>query len=472
MYGAIYKTDPSVMDKEDLKKYFSKALDAGQMHQLEQSSQSDPFAFEAMEGYEQMGLAPGDLMDLDQKLKKRVFPDARMAWWKITSMAASIGIVLGLFGGWLLFGLKDELQSKTVSQNSSIVLADSNAQNSEVKAEQDFVTETETSAGTIVSNVEPVTSNPVPISTETAVQSKNDIQEDAPVITNELQLSVTPKASEMEPEREAKRSVAKPSAIVSSSPILKKSEAQPIPVIAAADKKSAAISSAPASVSTKSPSKPSPEIVRFEEKTEAKQNVSLADNSKSIKSDKAPIAALAKKKGREKPLIEEPPYKKAGEEISLSGLADMLQQDKNEAAQSSKADGASAPVLVPNENKKPEVFKYDYDKADAQKVKPEASGREKKSKIKIPLDVLPSNITFEDYVRIKLRDKAYKCPKKGIVKLFVNLDKNKKIEDFTILEVNNKVCVDYAKAIVEDWIIEKVGMYDENRAYQFIINFN
>jgi hypothetical protein len=461
LYGAIYTAEPIVMDKADFKKYFSKALDAEQMHRVEQESQMDPFAFEAMEGYAQMGLNSNDLIDLDTRLKKRVLPEARYAWWKIASMAASIGIILGLFGGWILFGLKNELQPKTVSQNLEMLKSDSSIQNVEqtntVESEEIPVLEIKEDNTTNKESLSPTVGNTrvetiSPSSERTSKARENVSKDNAPLSPKEALASKAP-------EKDMKRSELKSSPSLNQVPPESKSNA----VLPSAPTNSIAV--------TKRTIKPSPEIVRLEEKTEAKPSIAKSANGEQIKVSKPPIIAIAEKKAKEKTISEEAPYKKAGDEISLSGLTDMLKQDQNETVQSGKADGASAPILAPIENKKQEVFKYDYDKVETQKSKSEINGREKKSKLKIPLDVLPTNITFEDYVRVKLRDKAYKCPKKGMVKLFVNLDKNKKIEDFTILEVNNKVCVDYAKAIVEDWILEKSGMYDENRADQFIINF-
>ncbi len=464
MYGAIYKGEPIVMDKADFKKYFSKALDADQMHRLEQESQTDPFAFEAMEGYEQMGLNPNDLMDLDTRLNKRVFPEARLAWWKIASMAASIGIVLGLIGGWVLFGLKNELQPKTVSQNIETLKPDSSIQNvaptSTKELEEAPVLEVKDDKANTITNDESVIQAATNNSAETMVSPSesiskalvNDAKDDAPLSPKE---TIVSKPS----EKDVKGSAVKPSSVLNLIQPENKSTAILPPV------------STNLSKVAKRASKPSPEIIRLEEKTEAKPSIAKSSNPEQIKMNKSPISAIAEKKAKEKTIKEEAPYKKVGEEISLSGLTDMLKQDQNEAVKSNNADGASAPILEPIESKKQEVFKYDYDKVETQKSKSEGNGREKKSKIKIPLDVLPTNITFEDYVRVKLRDKSFRCPKKGSVKLIVNLDKNKKIGDFTIMEINNKICVDYAKAILEEWISEKAALYDASTAYQFVINF-
>jgi hypothetical protein len=448
------------MNKEELKKYFSEQLSDVDRHQLEKAAQTDAFAYEAMEGFEQAGISEADLNDLNTRLQNRVFEKEKVRafnWWKISGIAASIGIVLGLFGGWLLFGLKDEMKSSIVSQKVETtvkeeappkiheVIADKEnaqapiAENGEVKMDEAPVIEIKSNNAPAADMAEPQPIVALPpiaskvVETEKVVLPSAIAKPTSEKKTISSNLNTTPEVSGK--VSRAETTVAKDEFTIS------------------ANKE----------VLAKKPVKA--EIVKTEMDAVAKTK-----SIKAIPNDKKVSARTASKAA-------EPAYKSAGEEISLGGLADMLKQEQNEAAKDkiSKADDMEAPVIVKEEEKKSEVYKYDYDKAAStkkSKAVTDENAREKKSKIKIPLDVLPSNITFEDYVKIKLREKAYRCPKKGSVKLFVNLDKNKKIEDFTILEVNNKVCVDYAKAIVEEWLSDKASMYDENRAYQFIVNFN
>jgi hypothetical protein len=449
------------MNKEELKKYFSEQLSDVDRHQLEKSAQTDAFAYEAMEGFEQEGISEADLKDLDMRLQNRVFEKDKVRvfnWWKISGIAASIGIVLGLFGGWLLFGLKDEMKSNIVSQ----------------KVESTVKEETPSRINEVV----------------VAAEKK----ESAPALENELKQDLAPTAETKSNNATPTADMAVPQPIVAAQPAANKVvEAEKV-VLPSAIAKPSAEKKAIINNSSSAP-EVSGKVSRAET-TVAKDEFSISASKESVakKAVKAEVVktemdAVAKTKSikaapadkkvaaRAASKPTEPAYKSAGEEISLGGLADMLKQEQNETAKDkiSKADGIDAPVIAKEEEKKPEVYKYDYDKAPTvkkSKAVTDENLREKKSKIKIPLDVLPSNITFEDYVKIKLREKVYRCPKKGSVKLFVNLDKNKKIEDFTILEINNKVCVDYAKAIVEEWLSDKAAMYDENRAYQFIVNFN
>jgi hypothetical protein len=451
------------MNKEELKKYFSGQLSDVNRHQLEKAAQTDAFAYEAMEGFEQEGISEADLKDLNMRLQNRVFEKDKVRvfnWWKISGIAASIGMVLGLFGGWLLFGLKDEMKSNIVSQ----------------KVESTVKEETPSGINEVVVAAEkkesaPALENEVKQDLATTVETKsNNATPTADMAVPQPIVAAQPVANKVvETEK-----VVLPSAIAKPSPEKK----MIISNSSSAPEVSGKVSRAETTVAkdefSMSASKES--VAKKPVKTEVSKtelNVATVAKTKSIKAaptDKKVAARTASKSV-------EPAYKSAGEEISLGGLADMLKQEQNETAKDkmSKADDMEVPVIVKEEEKKPEVYKYDYDKAASTKKSKAVTDenlREKKSKIKIPLDVLPSNITFEDYVKIKLREKAYRCPQKGSVKLFVNLDKNKKIEDFTILEVNNKVCVDYAKAIVEEWISDKAAMYDENRAYQFIVNFN
>jgi hypothetical protein len=435
------------MNKEELKKYLSEQLGDVDRHKLEKSAQTDPFAYEAMEGFDQLGMSEADLTDLDNRLENRVFEKEKVRvfnWWRISAVAASIGLVIGLLGGWLLFGLKDELKQTEVSQKVETPIESDKA--SAVKEEVNVAPQLET-----VSSIE----------AEKEVAPVADLKEKA-VVSNEIKHEAISATQSTEPVEKALRSDNVVSRSVDVAPIETK-------------KASPAVETA----KLKTESLPSP--------SGAIKKDNLGKESAVVNAPKAVIAAEAKttkpeviaanKKSKSRTIIkaEEPAYKSAGEEISLGGLADMLKQEQNEVAKERKVDANTAPIINKEPEKKQEVFKYDYDKAENSKptkTRTEESGREKKSKIKIALDVLPVNITFEDYVKIKLREKAYRCPKKGSVKLFVNLDKDKKIEDFTMLEVNNKVCIDYAKAIVEEWITEKAALYDENRAYQFVINFN
>jgi hypothetical protein len=449
------------MNKEELKKYFSEQLSDVDRYQLEKSAQTDAFAYEAMEGFEQEGISEADLKDLNMRLQNRVFEKDKVRvfnWWKISGIAASIGIVLGLFGGWLLFGLKDEMKSNIVSQ----------------KVESTVKEETPSGINEVV----------------VAEEKK----ESAPALENEVKQDLAPTAETKSNNATPTADMAAPQPIVAAQPVANKVvEAEKV-VLPSAIAKPSAEKKAIINNSSSAP-EVSGKVARAET-TVAKDEFSMSTSKESVakKAVKAEVVktemdAVAKTKSikaapadkkvaaRAASKPTEPAYKSAGEEISLGGLADMLKQEQNETAKDkiSKADGIDAPVIAKEEEKKPEVYKYDYDKAPTvkkSKAVTDENLREKKSKIKIPLDVLPSNITFEDYVKIKLREKVYRCPKKGSVKLFVNLDKNKKIEDFTILEVNNKVCVDYAKAIVEEWLSDKAAMYDENTAYQFIVHFN
>jgi hypothetical protein len=454
------------MNKEELKKYFSEQLSDVDRHQLEKSAQTDAFAYEAMEGFEQEGISEADLKDLNTRLQNRVFEKDKVRgfnWWKISGIAASIGIVLGLFGGWLLFGLKDEMKSNIVSQKvENTIKEEAPIEMSEVTAEEKKET-----APVLENDVKPEIA---PILETRSNSTANDDRSAPPLIVATLPIvapePIANKAVEME-------KVVQPSAIAKPSSEKKAISGNLNTTPELSGKVSRAETTVAKDEFSMSTNKES--VAKKPVKTEVSKtelNVATVAKTKSIKAptDKKAVARTASKSV-------EPAYKSAGEEISLGGLADMLKQEQNEVAKDkmSKADGIDAPVIAKEEEKKPEVYKYDYDKASTAKKSKAVTDenlREKKSKIKIPLDVLPSNITFEDYVKIKLREKVYRCPKKGSVKLFVNLDKNKKIEDFTILEVNNKVCVDYAKAIVEEWLSDKAAMYDENRAYQFIVHFN
>jgi hypothetical protein len=449
------------MNKEELKKYFSEQLSDVDRHQLEKAAQTDAFAYEAMEGFEQAGISETDLKDLNEKLQNRVFEKDKVRvfnWWKISGIAASIGIVIGLFGGWLLFGLKDEMKSNIVSQKveSTVKEAAPSEMNEVIVAE-----EKKESA--------PALENEVKQDLAPVVETKsNNTTHSADNAAPQPVLVPQPIASKVvEVEK-----VVLPSAIAKPSPekktITSNSSSAP-EVSGKVSRAEPALANDEVSISANKESVAKKPVKMEVVKTET-DAVAKTKSIKALPTDKKVAARKASKAA-------EPAYKSAGEEISLGGLADMLKQEQNETAKDkmSKADGIDAPVIAKEEEKKPEVYKYDYDKASTAKKSKAVTDenlREKKSKIKIPLDVLPSNITFEDYVKIKLREKVYRCPKKGSVKLFVNLDKNKKIEDFTILEVNNKVCVDYAKAIVEEWLSDKAAMYDENRAYQFIVHFN
>jgi hypothetical protein len=455
------------MNKEELKKYFSEQLSDVDRHQLEKTAQTDAFAYEAMEGFEQEGINEADLKDLNTRLQNRVFEKDKVRalnWWKISGIAASIGLVLGLFGGWLLFGLKNEMKSNIVSQKvESTVKEEAPLEiNEAISADKkEAIPMPENEMKQDMAPVIETRSNSVPsaeVATTQPIAASEPIVAPHPVGNKVAETEKVVQPSMIAKPASEKKDI---TSNLSSTPELSNKVAKTESSLA----KGEVSNSTNKLVLANKPTKV--EVVKTE------PNVDAVAKTKSIK------PAPMDKKSAAKPALKtsEPAYKSVGEEISLGGLADMLKQEQNEVAKDkmSKADGIDASVIAKDEEKKPEVYKYDYDKAaSAKKVKSvtEENLREKKSKIKIPLDVLPSNITFEDYVKIKLREKVYRCPKKGSVKLFVNLDKNKKIEDFTILEVNNKVCIDYAKAIVEEWLSDKASMYDENRAYQFIVNFN
>jgi hypothetical protein len=452
LYREQHKASGTEMNKEELKKYFSEQLSDVDRHQLEKTAQTDAFAYEAMEGFEQESMSDADLQDLSSRLENRVFEKEKVRvinWWKITGIAASIGLVLGLFGGWLLFGLKDEMKSNNVSQKVE------GAVKEEISGEINEVANTKEQASALEIEKEEIKP-----SSPSVIEIKND----AP--TAEIHAPEPIASNVAEAEKAA------PIANISKPEVVKNNPNDNLNngngVTSKVSKAESIINSDEVSISK---NKGGSAIKSVELKSETERApITKTRGIKVLPTDKKVAARTSSRPT-------EPAYKSAGEEISLGGLADMLKQEQNEAAKDkmSKADDMQVPVIVEEEEKKQEVYKYDYDKANINK-KPKTvsdeNSREKKSKIKIPLDVLPSNITFEDYVKIKLREKAYRCPKKGSVKLFVNLDKNKKIEDFTILEVNNKVCVDYAKAIVEEWLSEKATMYDENRAHQFVVNFN
>ncbi len=436
------------MNKDELKKYLKQQLSDAEQHALEMQAQTDPFAYEAMEGFEQLGISEADVTDLNNRLENRVFEKEKMRvfnWWKISAVAASIGLVIGLLGGWLLFGLKDELKQTEVSQKVETPIESDKA--STVKEEVNVAPQLET-----VSSAE----------AEREVAPAANLKEKT-ILSAEIKSEATTATKSTEPVEKVLRfatdDVSRPADV---SPIETKKAS---PVIETVKLKTESLPSLSGAI----------------KKDNADKEMAVVNTPKAIMTTESktikPATVAASKKAKSKTITkaEEPAYKSAGEEISLGGLADMLKQEQNEVAKERKADASTAPIISKEPEKKQEVFKYDYDKAEnskSAKTRTEESVREKKSKIKIALDVLPVNITFEDYVKIKLREKAYRCPKKGNVKLFVNLDKDKKIEDFTILEVSNKVCVDYAKAIVEEWITEKAALYDENRAYQFVINFN
>jgi hypothetical protein len=438
------------MNKEELKKYFSEQMDNAEKHQIEQSSQLDPFAYEAMEGYESMGLSESDLKLLDERLEKRVFGEAKKSavnWWKISGMAASIGLVLGLFGGWLLFGLKDELNPKTVSQK----MEDTNT---------------------------PKEQTPLPVDQIAVLDKAKPI--DVPSSAHEVEQKVAPPSPTNTITNTTSADVAESEAAEISEPVANKlSDTR----IAASEKK---VDTKEIESNLASRSEAPTTNIEKERKKEI-QPASLVAVTKPVAAPKSSLTVAekstatspSKAKTKSMQVKDEAPYKKIGEEISLGGLADMLKEERVVEDKTIKADGLVAPSMTNTDSyrddapKKAEPYKYDYDKAEQTKSKNKSDdmARGKKSKIQIPLDALPVNITFEDYVKIKMRDKSFRCPKKGSVKLIVNLDKNKKIEDFTIFEMNNKICVDYAKAILEEWISEKASLYDGGTAYQFVVNF-
>jgi hypothetical protein len=74
------------------------------MHQLEKEAQNDPFLMEALEGYEGSGIAQeGNLADIRTRLEDRIGKkEKRIIPWRVISIAASILIVLGIGGLWLI----------------------------------------------------------------------------------------------------------------------------------------------------------------------------------------------------------------------------------------------------------------------------------------------------------------------------------------------------------------------------------
>jgi hypothetical protein len=442
------------MNKEELKKYFEQQLSSEERYEIEKQSQLDPFDYEAMAGYEQHGFSDSELKALSKRLEDRVLPNQKRnaaAWWKIGSLAAGIGIVIGLISGWLIFGLRSDLTQTEISQLQ------------EIKKEDKLSVDEASNAPVLMDSVKSIKAESEPVVSNIDNQAVGKMQEiNQPVEPTKDAIAIENTKSTIDADAEITRKEANIPKSNLKSATTGEGYTKEMNMTSADLAKSVS-----ARVKVTEAPKPVTSV--------SKSNVSAAERSDDkVKTIPVSIAKKEEKKLAKPKSKEEPDYKNAGESITLGGLADMLKQEKNETV--TKADGNQAPSIIVEEKeaKKSEPFKYDYDKAEQNKVKAKSidDGGRKKSKIQIPLDALPINITFEDYVKIKLRDKAFKCPKKGNVKLIVNLDKNKKIEDFTIMEVNNKICVDYAKAILEEWISEKSGLYDAGTAYQFIVSFN
>lgn len=94
----VKKTDIS-----QIKKYLAGELDAKAMHQLERRAQDDPFLQDAIDGFEAKGFDQPGLDALNIRLQERINKkEARVIRWRTLSIAASILIVIGLGGVWLL----------------------------------------------------------------------------------------------------------------------------------------------------------------------------------------------------------------------------------------------------------------------------------------------------------------------------------------------------------------------------------
>lgn len=95
---SVKKTDIS-----QIKKYLAGELDAKAMHQLERRALDDPFLQDALDGFEAKGFDQPGLDALSTRLQERVNrKEARVIPWRTLSIAASILLVIGLGGAWLL----------------------------------------------------------------------------------------------------------------------------------------------------------------------------------------------------------------------------------------------------------------------------------------------------------------------------------------------------------------------------------